>query len=59
MKEALKIRIEELKKNTLPVIEYYQDTDLFIRIDGNKSPELIFDEIKSKIDMKFMKQEKN
>ena len=43
--KAIKTRLDELKKNTFPVIEYYKKTGLMITIDGSKSPDNIFEEI--------------
>lgn len=36
-KQALEVRLKKFKENTLPVIKYYEDNKLLIKIDGSPS----------------------
>ncbi|MDA0712421.1 MAG: adenylate kinase [bacterium] len=43
--EAVKIRLETFKRETLPLKEYYKDCGLLVEIDGSGRPEEIFERI--------------
>lgn len=43
--ESVKHRLEVYKKQTLPVREYYQNSGKYVEIDGNQTPEKVFEDI--------------
>ncbi len=47
--EAIKKRINIFFEETMPIIKYYESEDRYILIDGEKSIEEVFNEIKNKI----------
>ena len=42
---TLSTRLKEFKEKTIPVIEYYEKSNLLIKVDGSKSEETIFKNI--------------
>ena len=53
--EAIKKRLEEFKKEVIPVIKYYKEQDRLIEINGEQSIENVFEEILSKLRWKTKK----
>jgi adenylate kinase len=43
--EKVRIRLETYKRETAPLLDYYQRTERLHRVDGTKSPEEIYGEI--------------
>ncbi len=50
--ETVKKRLDVYKKQTTSLIQYYDKQGQLINIDGNKQPELVFDEIKGIVGVK-------
>ncbi len=44
-KQALEVRLKKFIENTLPVIKYYEDNNLLIRIDGSPVTAIVTDNI--------------
>lgn len=47
--ETVKERLDVYKKQTFPLIEYYQRKGLFISVDGNKDIDQVFEEVSSRL----------
>ena len=47
--EALKIRLEEYRDKTLPVIDFYRQKDLLIEVNGDQNPDVVTNEIIDKL----------
>ena len=43
-------RLDVYHENTAPVVEHYEDTDAFVRIDGNGSPDEVWDAIEAAVE---------
>ncbi len=50
--EVIKKRLEVYRKQTAPLIEYYQKRGKLIRIDATKSPEEVYSELLKKLNLK-------
>jgi len=48
--ESVKNRLDVFHEQTAPVIEYYEDRDDFVAIDGEQTPDEVWADIKSTID---------
>ncbi len=48
--EVVKKRIEEFKKNTLPLIDFYRERKILFEIDGEGTPDEVFNRIVKTID---------
>ncbi len=57
--EIVKKRMEEFKKSTEPVIEYYRNKNILYEIDGEKEIFEVFSDIKRVIDDYIEKQKRN
>lgn len=49
MEDVIKDRLKVYRKNTAPLIEYYQDQNKLIDIDGTGATEAVFERVKSAI----------
>jgi adenylate kinase len=45
MQEKVRVRLETYKRETAPLLDYYQRTERLHRVDGTRSPEEIYHEI--------------
>ena len=43
--DKINIRLSTYESETIPVLEYYKELDLYTRIEGNKSPNTVFSQI--------------
>jgi adenylate kinase len=50
--EVIRKRLEVYRKQTAPLIEYYQKRGKLIRIDATKSPEEVYSELLEKLNLK-------
>lgn len=48
--EKVRVRLETYKRQTAPVLDYYQRTERLHRVDGTRSPEEIYNEIEKNIE---------
>ncbi|MEF8757291.1 MAG: adenylate kinase, partial [Halobacteriales archaeon] len=48
--EVVRNRLDVYHENTAPVVEHYEDDDAFVRIDGNGTPDEVWDAIKAAIE---------
>ena len=48
--ESVKNRLDVFHEQTAPVIEYYEDRDDFVAIDGEQTPDEVWGDIKATID---------
>lgn len=44
--ESLKKRIQTFVNDSMPIIEYYKEKNLVFRVDADKSPEQVFEDVK-------------
>lgn len=51
--EAINSRIEEYKKTIEPIIKYYQEKNILLRVDGERPIEPIFKDISSEIEKRL------
>lgn len=49
-KDTVKERLRVFEENTAPVIEHYEDHEGFVRIDGEQSPDEVWNDIRDAID---------
>ncbi len=49
-REAVENRLDVFEENTVPVIEYYEDRDDFVAIDGEQAPDGVWEDIQTAID---------
>ena len=49
-KQGIKSRMKEFEAKSLPLIEYYRKQGKLVDVDGNKSPEQVFKDIKKLLD---------
>lgn len=45
--ETVTNRLDVYEKSTAPLVDYYLGQDMLIKIDGSRSPELVFDQVES------------
>jgi adenylate kinase len=48
--ETVRERLRVFEENTLPVIEHYRDHEEYVNIDGEQSPDEVWEEVKSAVD---------
>ena len=48
--EAVENRLDVFDENTAPVIEHYGDHEGFVEIDGEQTPDEVWDDIESAIE---------
>ncbi|MXR51119.1 adenylate kinase [Halovenus sp. WSH3] len=49
-REAVENRLDVFDEETQPVVEYYQDREDFVEIDGEQTPDGVWDDIKATVD---------
>ena len=47
--DTFRVRLQEFREKTLPVIQHYQTLGLLLDVDGNQSREDVFNEIVEKL----------
>jgi adenylate kinase family enzyme len=47
--ETFRVRMEEFRTKTLPVLQHYKGMDLLINVNGDQRRELVFNEIVEKL----------
>jgi adenylate kinase len=50
--ESIKVRLEEFRKNSLPMVDYIKSKGILIEIDGERPIDVIFNNIVSEIEAK-------
>ncbi len=50
--DVVKKRLEVYEKNTLPLIEYYESEGILKKVDGSMDPDVVFEKIVQKLDLK-------
>lgn len=47
--ETVRKRLDVYQKSTAPLIDYYHGCDLLLTIDGDRNPDIVFEDIKEKL----------